>query len=527
MDVLWEFAREIGTASSGITTSYYDAVCQSIYLNNGQIRTQVAELPEGHWESIEPGPEIIISDTGFNNLDFEHHYNGILAGSAQHDENVVFLLYEYMLDITNWLQNGSFQLQSDNPIKAGQISIKNADANRFEDSAFTLFAPGNKIIQRFRIGNSQFYDMGLFYIESSPYGELDESFSFSGRNLLGFLLATQTLDEHTEYSGKITDIFTAMLNYAGIPDNLILVQATDSTATFSFSASDTYMDAISKATALIDWYFDDLPNGKIVIGTASFMRTNVASTGIYSFDRGSDVFTRDVERHIDGAYSRVCVRRGGPNPLRIYNDVPYFDGWFIGLHRTYYQDVAETVSQSTMEVVCQQLAEGLQYSGIIETFFSPFRPWLQIGDIARVTGGDAPRLAGIITDIKHQYGESGFFTTFTVTSGGTISNPDNPETVASKYVGKLGGANRQRRLMDYIQSGATTTIKPEPVGAIVYQTAVAGGYTGDEQTLNQNLSRIASGAVLPAGGDPGQKLIKASETDYDTIWSNEDIWGVM
>ena len=95
--------------------------------------------------------------------------------------------------------------------------------------------------------------------------------------------------------------------------------------------------------------------------------------------------------------------------------------------------------------------DGLQFCGITEKFDSPFRPWLQVGDVAVVTGGDAPKIVGIITDIQHMFGTSGYFTQFTVISGGKISNPENPETVATRYAGKLGGANRKRRLLDYIQ----------------------------------------------------------------------------
>ena len=108
-------------------------------------------------------------------------------------------------------------------------------------------------------------------------------------------------------------------------------------------------------------------------------------------------------------------------------------------------------SQTDMERIRDQLVEELQFCGIIEKFASPFRPWLQVGDVAVVTGGSSPRIVGIITDIQHAFGKDGFFSHFTVTSGGKISNPDNPVTVATRYAGKLGAANRKRRLLDYIQ----------------------------------------------------------------------------
>lgn len=519
MGLTWDFSRQLDSAATpGNTTSYYDEQCQSFYLDAGTIRTQIANLPEGQWQDIEREPELIISPTGIAALDIEHHYNGIVAGSAQHNADVVLFIYEYMADVSPWLKDGSYQLQPDNPIKAGSITIKNGDKARFEDDSFTLFAPGNRLTMRFIAGDSDPYEFGTVYIEQSPYDETGDSFAFRGRNLLGFHLANQTFDERTSYTGTLTSIFTTMMTDAGILANKILVQSTATTGTFTFNPSDSFLTGMQQATAFADWYFDDLPDGTIVVGDAAFIRANAASTGIYSFDRGSNVISRAVERNLDGVYSRVCVRRGGPVPLSIYADVPYFDGWFIAGHRTFYQDVADDITQATMQAICDQMVEGLQYSGITEKFDSPFRPWLQIGDVASVTGGDTPRLAGIITDIQHQFGESGFFTQFTVTSGGTISNPDNPATVASKYVGRMGGANRQRRLMDYIQSGARASVDTNPVGAVVYQAAVSGGYLGDEQTLNGQLAKIAVGAVLPTGGTAGQVLSKVDADDYDTVW---------
>ena len=117
-----------------------------------------------------------------------------------------------------------------------------------------------------------------------------------------------------------------------------------------------------------------------------------------------------------------------------------------------FRSVHDDTSDADMIRIRSQLVEGMQYTGVVEQFVGSFRPWLQTGDVAVVTVGTAPRIAGIITDVVHGFGETqhGFYTAFTVTSDGTISNPDNPATVASAYIGKLGGAYRQRRLLDYI-----------------------------------------------------------------------------
>ena len=452
MEIVWDFSRELDPAADlGNTTSFFDEMCQSFYLDSGTICTQIAYLFEGQWQNLNRESECVVSETGYSVLDIEHQHNGAVYGSAQHDTNVVFLMYEYMLDVSTWLLSGTWQLQPDNPIKAGSIKLANADIRRFEDSAYTLFSPGNRLWFRFRSGDSSVYDLGLLYIESSPYSELAKDFTFKGRNALGFFLSSQTFDERVSYSGTITEVFTQMLVDAGVPKQLIVVEYNAAAASFTFSDSATYLKGIQEASAIADWYLDDLPDGRIVLGNESYIKALVSTTGIYTFDRGKDVISRSVDRSTDGVYSRVCVRRKGSSPVSRYTDVPFYDGGFVEKHRTYYNDVPDSTSQADMERILAQWVEGLQYSGITEKFESPFRPWLQTGDVAIVTGGDAPRVVGIITDIQHEFGNSGYFTSFVVTSGGTISNPDNPATVASRYTGQIGGANRKRRLMDYIQ----------------------------------------------------------------------------
>ncbi len=532
MEIVWDFARQLDTGvTPGNTTSYFDEMCQSFYTDSGTIRTQVGELNFGQWENLTRDPEQIISDSGYSILDIEHHYNGHVWGTAQHNADVVLLLYAYMMDVTNWLKSGEQQLQADNQIKTGRVTLLNVDKSQFEDNVFTLFAPGNRIIMNFMSGDSDQFEMGQYFIEDSPYAEATADFTFSGRNRFGFSLSNQSYDERTTYTGTLTDIFTQMLLDAGVESRYILVETTASTGSFTFNESDKYINGIPDALAIADWYADDKPDGTIVVGSSEFVRTNVASTGIYSFSRGSEIFTRSLNRKIDGLYSRVCVRRNGTNPRKVYADVPHYDGWYISGHRTFYQNVPDATSDTDMDRISTQLVDGMQYSGVVEQFDGPIRPWLQIGDVAYVTGGDSPRVAGIITNIQHSFGDSGYFTSFSVTSGGTISNPDNPETVMSQYVGRMGGANRQRRLLDYIKGGTTTgsTSGSSAVGAVAYQAAVAGGYTGDEQSFNEHIAKIAAGAYLPAGGSKDMILAKTANTDYTVAWvlKDTDIWGGM
>ena len=555
MALVWDFARQIAEGSPGNTTSYYDEWTQAFYIKDDQIKTQVGLLSMGQWQNLDREDEFAVSDSGYGNLDIEHHFNGAVYGSAQHDADVVFFIYAYMMDVSSLLASGSWRLQADNPIKSGNVILKNVDSGLFSSNSSSLFLPGNRITMSFYAGDVGPYEVGRFTIEDSPFSDLDPEIRLTGRNAIGFYLSTQTFDENTDYQGTLTDVFTDILVNSGLASDGYLVQATATEGSFLFTPNNTMLDGLISALEIAGWYLDDQPSGRIVIGDADFIRDNAVSTGIHSFALGSEVFKRSMSRNMSGVYSRLCINRNGPTPRRVYAPVNYFDGWHLANHKTFYQNVPDDTSDADMDRLAADISDGIQYTGITEQFDGPIRPWLQIGDVTYVN--DQARLAGIITEVSHEFGEDGFFTVFGVSSGGSISNPDNPETVASKYVGRMGGANRKRRLIDYLTGGSISgpAAGSSPVGAVAYQAAVSGGYMGAEQEFNEYLAQVAAGATvaaggtigqvyrkksagdydaewddvseLPEGGTTGQVLKKLSDDDHDTFWDDDDVWGDM
>jgi hypothetical protein len=287
---------------------------------------------------------------------------------------------------------------------------------------------------------------------------------------------------------------------------------------------------------------DDLPNGTIVIGSASYMTANVSKTGIYTFDRGHDLKSRAVKRQSDGVYSRVAIQREGASPRIIYGDVPYFVGWYIAGHKTFYQKVPDSTADATMDTLLTNMIEAMQYYGIVESFRGLFRPHLQIGDVAIVTGDPSPRIAGIVTEVKHGFGRSGFLTDFSVASGGKISDPDNPSTVATKYINRMGGANRQRRMIDYILQGDNTLSGTSTKGstgstgapgadgtdgASAYDVWLSLGNNGTEQdfidSLGANVLPIGAIQLWPTGTAPADWALcdgqAISRTTYADLFS--------
>ena len=81
---------------------------------------------------------------------------------------------------------------------------------------------------------------------------------------------------------------------------------------------------------------------------------------------------------------------------------------------------AEGTSLADVEKYAKQIAESLQYVGKIESFTGPFRPQLILGDEAVIIDSDGSTSLGLITEITHRFGKEGFYTDFTVDSGGKL-----------------------------------------------------------------------------------------------------------
>ena len=69
--------------------------------------------------------------------------------------------------------------------------------------------------------------------------------------------------------------------------------------------------------------------------------------------------------------------------------------------------------------MAQELAESIAISGRLETFVGIFTPQLTLGDEVHIEASDnSEEVIGTITDVTHNFGKGGFYTTFTVDSGG-------------------------------------------------------------------------------------------------------------
>lgn len=68
--------------------------------------------------------------------------------------------------------------------------------------------------------------------------------------------------------------------------------------------------------------------------------------------------------------------------------------------------------------MAEELAETVAISGRQESFVGIFTPQLTIGDEVRLITCTKAETIGTVVDVTHSFGRGGFYTAFTVDSGG-------------------------------------------------------------------------------------------------------------
>lgn len=467
MTLQWDFYRKVTSADSlGGCIHYFDTTTQSLYLSGGEIKTKTGEVEDGHWEESVLSDEISTGGFGYSTIGFDHPHNGTLYGIATDGADTYFLQYVYSLELTDMYEVGDWREQIDNQIKSLSLSVKNISADRFALEN-TLFNPGAKITVKFMAGDSEPCDIGVVYLDDIEYDAYSSTIPMSARNSIGYFLSEQTFDDRNIYSGGLSTVLASILLDAGITSYNI--QNSDAAISLAFDSSDTILDGLNAALAEIKWRMAELSDGRVIIGDEDFIGGYIAN-GHYNFNGGSEIFKRLTAKNADAAYTRVCVTNY--DGLAVFRDVQYWDHWKLGKRKTKYYNAPEGYNLSDMEDYADKLATELQFVGIGETFTSPIRPHLLVGDVADIyyTGDAESTSLGVITQITHTFGQNGFFTEFTLDSGGTATDGDD-YTVVSTAI--LNGYNRKQRVLDIVGLVANKKITKVYSGGAVVKSSMA------------------------------------------------------
>lgn len=295
----------------------------------------------------------------------------------------------------------------------------------------------------FQAGDSETYPMGKYFIDRARAVVPGATCSVEGRNISGKVLRDQTFDDANTYASQpLDDTLSAILAAAGLDPTEYLVQPG---ATFNvgmeFPRDMSFLEGVQTTLRTsLNWVIRERLDGKVVLGsTETYLE--LPQNSRYSFSREEDVFSRSIERDDTHSYSRVCVVADITDPATgdkvetaVYQDVVLADeNWSIPTQKTLYVAAPDETPESSLTALAEDLALRVASAGTVETFIGPWRPHLLCGDEAEISSeATGSKLLGVITSITHRFGKSGYYTEFTVDSGGRIG-----QTMLSDYIQRI------------------------------------------------------------------------------------------
>lgn len=386
-------------------------------------------------ETNDIGP---VGETDISYLEIKTLSGFGIVGSYRTAVAQKLLIYEYSIDMSSFLEAGTIKYSMDTPITAFTLNLENPtnenpeyEGNVAISEETSLLSPGSKVTFELSMGDSEPYPMGTFYADRSNFSLLNETVNVDGRNIIGKALNDQTFDEENEYSYNILhETLKNILFKANITSDEMLVENTSIIAGYQFDSKMTYLEGIMEILKALDsWQIKELIDGAVVIGSLNY--SGFTRNSSYTFQRNRDIFTRSIVRDDHEAYRRVCVHNQDFS-IKIYRNVTTYTGWNLQANKTLYVNVPEGTSFSDAQNYANQIAKNLEYVGKIESFTGPFRPQLILGDEAVIIGEKGSVNLGLITEITHRFGKDGFYTDFTVDSGGRLGKGR-----LSDYIGKI------------------------------------------------------------------------------------------
>ena len=354
------------------------------------------------------------------------------------EENVVtperhrFAIWGSTSDVSKYLDNCTVELHDGNPVSSVHMQLENP-GQILSGEYNSLIAPGMRIELFITLGDSEDYPVGVHFVDRVGMSVTKGNISVEGRSITGKLLKDQTLDSNNVYTKKVyRENVIELLENAGIAD--YSVQPAPETPWeygIEFSPNKNMLDALSELIkASLNWKVIETWDGEVVAGsTVTFEDIQVNSR--YTFNHGSEVFSRSIVRDDGDVYSKVCcyystetIDEGTGETVKgteyVYSIVDNDADWEVQQNKTLYVSLPKNTDSADAQAIADDLVERINSAGIVETFIGPVRPHLLPGDEAEIVSENGTRLLGLVTTVRHKMGKEGFITEFVVDSGGRI-----------------------------------------------------------------------------------------------------------
>lgn len=428
MEIVIENSINLASGAYPDVVQFYDTSAELFYIDP---LGEMIGIPIKKLNGVYDAPQLedavgISQDSDLTNLEIKTLNGFGMAGSYKSADTHKMIIYEFAQELEDFLENGTIKLSIDNAIVSTTLSLANPidessdkQLNVAISEKEALLSPGAKIQYILTMGDSEDFEMGTFYVDRSDYSPLRADVGVDGRNLIGKALSDQTLDENNQFGYDfISSIIGSMFENANLSTDQFMIEVAEVQNSFTFDPNTSQLDALKEMLkAMINWKVEELNDGTIVVGSPSY--SQFTQPGTYTFNRGTDIFSRNITRDDMDAYRRVCVHTSDFS-IQIYRDVASYTGWNLQANKTMYVSVQDGMLESQAMLYADEIALRLENVGKIESFDGPFRPYIMPGDFAFIVSESGTEDIGVITEVTHSFGKQGFKTQFTVDSGGRL-----------------------------------------------------------------------------------------------------------
>ncbi len=331
-----------------------------------------------------------------------------------------FAIWDAKTDFSKYLSDCTIEMTQGSPVASFSMTLENPKQLISGEQASRI-SPGMKVELFLKLGDSEEYPMGVQYVDRVNMGVTKNHAAVEGRSISGKLLRDQSLNENHAFPFQTYYLnVVKLLRDAGI-ENYDVQSTTDPNAWkfgILFTPETGVLDALNELIrAALSWVMLETMEGRIVVGSAvSYPPVQVNSA--YTFERGKDVWSRDIARDDEGIYAKVCGRLNTASGMSyLYSPVTVEQMWILAPQKTLHIQFPDNSEQTEVQAIIDGIAARLSEAGVVETFVGPVRPHLLVGDEARIISDDGTQILGIVTTVRHTLGKNGFMTEFTVDSG--------------------------------------------------------------------------------------------------------------